>query len=643
MEPIVSLLILVVVAIIVLPIVAIVTANSRASQLRAEMAELIRRVHYLEEGLGNLVRRVTVAAQPTPDAVRVASTPPAVPPAAPPVEAPIQAATSSSPMPRPEPFPTSATLHSEPTASFAPAQSSGFAAPPPAPPPASAPIEPPQFGQLSAPEPEGLSGSERAFSLEERLGTNWLNKLGIALVVLGVAFFLAWKLQSWGPAGKVLCGYAVSLTLLAGGIWLERKATYRIFARAGIGGGWALAFFTTFAMHHIAAARVVDSLVVDLVLMLMVAAGMVAHSLKYHSQAVTGLAFLLGFATLLTSHFEASRGTVVFSLTASAVLALGLVAVTSIRHWTILETVGLVAVYVSHFIWLSLVLPENRADFAEFWPSVVLIVIYWIIFRLAYVLRTPLDQREENISTLTAVLNSGGVLGLLKYQAAHPEWAFWALAAMGATEMALAFTLRARRRQAFIVLSTTGTLLLVAAVPFKFHGVSWPVLWLIEAQVLALCGLRMGEPVFRRLGLLAGIATGLVLAVRDVVPLVLFRLDYADPNRHASLAVALALAAILYWVHGEVYPRRWLQLTENEFEAAAMGVTSYLAAAAAAAALWVALPSVWVVSSWLALAILMGIAAHRFKAGSVAVQADLLAAAAVMGWFPWVLWSGGSG
>ena len=170
---------------------------------------------------------------------------------------------------------------------------------------------------------------------------------------------------------------------------LERKDTYRIFARAGIGGGWALTFFTTFAMYHLPAARVVHSLPVDLVLMLLVAAGMVAHSLRYRSQTVTGLAFLLGFVTLLTSHLEAANGTVVFSLTASAVLAIALVVVTTQRHWAALELAGLVAVYLTHFVWLAQVLPDNRADFTEFLPSTCLILLYWLIFRLAYVVRTP--------------------------------------------------------------------------------------------------------------------------------------------------------------------------------------------------------------------------------------------------------------
>jgi hypothetical protein len=442
--------------------------------------------------------------------------------------------------------------------------------------------------------------------------------------VIGLAFFLAYKLQTWGPAGKVLCGYAVSFALLAGGVWLERKATYRIFARGGIGGGWALAFFTTFAMYHLPAAQVLDSLPADLVLMLLVAAGMVAHSLRYRSQTVTGLAFMLGFATLLTSHVEAAAGSVVFSLTASAVLALALVIVTTLRHWAWLELAGLVAVYLSHFVWLTRVLPENHATFTEFWPSTALILLYWLIFRLAYVFRTPLDQKEENISSLSAVLNSTGVLGLLKLQSAHPEWAFAALLALGAIEMALAFRVRSRRRQAFVVLTAIATVLLMAAVPFKFQGVSWPVLWLVEAQVLAICGLRLDEPVFRRLGLLAGVITGGVLTFHEVLPLLLFRLNYPDLARHASLTVALALAAVLYWIHAEVYPRRWPPIAEDDREAFALRVTSWLGVAAAATALWVALPYIWVPVGWLVLALVLGFAAHRFGAALLTLEADLL-------------------
>jgi uncharacterized membrane protein len=64
-------------------------------------------------------------------------------------------------------------------------------------------------GSVSGPRASILDRLRSSVDVEERLGTNWLNKLGIVILVLGVAFFLAYQLKTLGPAGKVLVGYVV--------------------------------------------------------------------------------------------------------------------------------------------------------------------------------------------------------------------------------------------------------------------------------------------------------------------------------------------------------------------------------------------------------------------------------------------------
>lgn len=586
---------------------------------RGNIDRLQSEIDFLRSQLASIARNSVRPEEPKSAAQPVAPQRPAAAPApSKPAPAPAQAAyttpiTPFSPPTTPKPI--------EPAA-VSPTQT----------PPAAAPSYPPtpHFASAVRPAPELKTAHARLSSLEQTLGANWLGKIGVASLVIGIASFLAWKLQTWGPGGKVLCGFAVSLLLLGGGIWLERKPTYRLFARAGIGGGWALAYFTTFAAYHLQAARVLSSLPVDLVLMLIVAAGMVGHSLLYRSQTITSLAFLLGFGTLLTSHIENPTETVIFSLAASAILAIALVVVTTIRHWAVLELCGLIAVYISHFVWLNEVLPQNHVDFAQFWPSTALILLYWLIFRLAYVLRTPLDKREEDFSSVSAILSSAGVLGLLKFQSAHPEWAFWALLVLGAVELSLAWWSRSRRRQAFVVLSTMAVVLLVSAVPFRFHGVSWPVLWLIQAQVLAIAGLRLGEPIFRRLGLLVGVITGAVLALHDVMPLAIERVLSADLGHHWSLTVGLALAAILYWTHAEIYPRRWPEIATHPLELLALHISSWLALGAATTSLWVAVPAAWLPVAWLLLALAISYAAGTFSIARFTLKADALAAAALL-------------
>ena len=225
-----------------------------------------------------------------------------------------------------------------------------------------------------------------SLDIEEMLGTNWLNKLGIVILVLGVAFFLAYQLKTLGPAGKILVGFVTGGVMLGAGIWFDRKERYRILARAGIGGGWALLFFTTYAMYHIPAAQVLSSQPSTLCCMLAVAAAMVVHTLRYRSQVVTGLAFLLAFLTVTVSHSN------VYSLSAGAVLAAGLVVIVGRMQWFELEVFGILASYLNHYLWLRPIIESmhgKRHPFPEFAASAGILSLYWLIFRMSYVLGGP--------------------------------------------------------------------------------------------------------------------------------------------------------------------------------------------------------------------------------------------------------------
>src|ERR1700690_114631 len=197
-----------------------------------------------------------------------------------------------------------------PTAAATPPVAPPHAAPPPSPrppvsPPVSATSRPSLSTPVSAARPAGIHSpgevKRRTSEIEQKLGTNWLNKIGITVLVIGIALFLAYKFPSLSNPMKVGLGYAVSLAILGLGVYLELKDAYRIFARALIGGGWALTFFTTYAMHFVKYTQVIETQWVDLVLLFIVAGIMVVHTLRYNSQVVTGLAFLLAFTTVAIS------------------------------------------------------------------------------------------------------------------------------------------------------------------------------------------------------------------------------------------------------------------------------------------------------------------------------------------------------
>ncbi|HTW80785.1 MAG TPA: DUF2339 domain-containing protein, partial [Terracidiphilus sp.] len=233
--------------------------------------------------------------------------------------------------------------------------------------------------QVPPPRESLFSRLRKTLPLEELLGMNLFAKIGIVLLVLGFALLGRVALVAMGPAGKVSLLYAAAAALLGGGIWLERKERYRLIGRTGIGGGWALLFFTTYAMWHVPAMRVMSSLTANCTLLLVVAVAMVAHTLRYRSQLVTGLAFLLAFSTVALSQDT------VYALSAGVILAIGIVVICLRMGWYELEIFGILASFGNHFYWLYKLYPDGVSGhaFPQFWPSAIILVLYWLTFRIS--------------------------------------------------------------------------------------------------------------------------------------------------------------------------------------------------------------------------------------------------------------------
>jgi uncharacterized membrane protein len=481
---------------------------------------------------------------------------------------------------------------------------------------------PPVFSQTQPPQPA------RGFDLEEVLGTNWLNKIGVGILVLGLAFFLAYQLQNLGPAGKVLFGTGLSAAMMAIGVRYESNNRYRILARASAAGGWALLYFVSYAIYHVPAAKIIDSGELDFFLMLIVAAAIVAYSLRYRSEATTALALVLSYLTIGIHH------TSVYSLAASVILALTVVALALRMKWFSLELFGIIATYFNHLLRLWPVIEAmgpSHVLFPEFRTSVALLVFYWLLFRFSYIYRQIDYEKQELISTASALANGFCLLAVLKYQSVHPEWAFWALLLLGAVELSLAALAARRRRAAFIVLATLGSVILVAAFPFRYSGSNLSILWLAAAEAFLLAGVFLREIVFRRIGMisLAVVAAQMILDT-GAQQLELRLMNTAAALPDYPMAVLFATGAALGYFNSHWVRARWRDLFEHEFDSALAGSFTYVGGLLTLIAAWLAWPGMWTAVAWAVLALLLNVAAKQLSQPPLAVQGNLIAGLAIL-------------
>ena len=136
------------------------------------------------------------------------------------------------------------------------------------------------------------------------LGANWLSKLGVAAIAVGVAFFLKYAFDvGWiDPTARVVIGLLGAAVMLALGQYLLAKPMYRAYAQVLASGGIIILFLSIYAAysfyHLIGAAAAFAVLVV---------AALAASALAAanNTQAVASLCLLGAFATPVLIHREA--------------------------------------------------------------------------------------------------------------------------------------------------------------------------------------------------------------------------------------------------------------------------------------------------------------------------------------------------
>ncbi len=357
---------------------------------------------------------------------------------------------------------------------------------------------------------------------ETVLGGNWLNKVGVLVLVIGLALFLWYSFGRMGPGGRVTVSLAASVVLLASGVILERYDKYRVAARGLIGGGWAALYSTTYAAHAVEAARVVNSPAVATALLSVVAAGMILHSLRYKSQTVTGLAYFAGFVTLAISPLT------FFAVVALMPLAGSLLYLTYRFRWPALALAGLPVTYGIYLLHAA------RTAGGSLAVGQTVLFLYWLVFEAFDLQYAVLVRRASGNPCPVLPLNAFAFLAvsLVQWHASSPDTVhqLFLLSAVAyltstmarivllpvsgfAPDMNLLERVKGGSYEGSLALAAGLT---AVAISLKLTGLSVSLALLAEAELLFLAGLYFKQPFVRHLAAVLLGASVLRMLVADV-------------------------------------------------------------------------------------------------------------------------------
>ena len=188
---------------------------------------------------------------------------------------------------------------------------------------------------------------EKDTDIEKFIGENLANKIGIAVLVLGIAFFIKYAIdKNWiNETGRVIIGF------ISGGILIGLahyfRNSYRSFSSVLVGGGLSVFYFSiAFAFHQY---HLIGQLTA-FIAMVIISAFAVILSLYYNRQELAILATIGGFIT----PFLASTGNenYIALFTYLCILNAGLIALSWFKRWPAINIISLFFTTIIFSGWL---------------------------------------------------------------------------------------------------------------------------------------------------------------------------------------------------------------------------------------------------------------------------------------------------
>ena len=229
----------------------------------------------------------------------------------------------------------------------------------------------PVYQPIEKEEPQ-LSFFERYPDLEKFIGENLINKIGIAILVLAIGFFVKYAIDNnWvGPAGRVGIG------ILCGGILIgiahRMHNSYKAFSSVLVGGGLAIFYFTiTLAYHEFHLFNQTTSFII----LIVITCFAVALSLLYNKQELAVIALVGG----MSSPFMVSNGSANYNALFIYLITLnaGILIIAYFKSWRVLNitTFGLTVLVLGGIVYT---LPTDAYHISFIYTSALYLMFFLI-------------------------------------------------------------------------------------------------------------------------------------------------------------------------------------------------------------------------------------------------------------------------
>ena len=342
---------------------------------------------------------------------------------------------------------------------------------------------------------------DQAPDLEARIGSHWLNRIGIAAVLIGVSYFLKYAFDSgWiGPAGRVVIGLIAGIAVV---FWSEtfRRKGYRIFSYSlkavGIGVMY-LSLWAAFQVYHLISSGPA------FFAMLIVTASTCALALSQDAEILAVFAITGGFSTPALLSTGINREVALFSYV--TLLDLGILALTFFKPWRRLLWLGFAGTLILYVAW-----DGEFYNRTELTTTLVFATIFFAVFALAPLFMLRQEQGVGLMPLALAFVNAltyflQAYVMVTEVSNTAMAWFSLALAAvyLGLNQIRPAASDRSSENNLRLMHLALAVGLITVAIPIRLEQHWITIGWFVESAVLLWVGSRIKSDLINAFALAA--------------------------------------------------------------------------------------------------------------------------------------------
>jgi uncharacterized membrane protein len=325
---------------------------------------------------------------------------------------------------------------------------------------------------------------------EAILGGNWLARIGVLALFVGLAFFIMFAIdKGWlGPPVRITLGVLAGLGMIGGGLYWQKR--YPTLSQTLSGGGIALLYLSIFAAFSFFQML---NVYLAIGLLFAISAGSAALALRHNSMPLVLIGIIGAFAApfVLGIRHPAGAGAPLSGtggqlLIYIMIVDLGVILVSTFRNWRWLTLVAFLGTTLSFVAWQAQY--GGRAGLLLTEGSLTLL---FLIFVGATVLFHAVQRKPpENSDYLLMVVNAAAYAGA-SYALMWPAQRAWmggftGLLALFYAGLGLAVRRRGKENSRLALMASgIALVLLTLAIPVQFGNRAWTTIaWAAEGSVL---------------------------------------------------------------------------------------------------------------------------------------------------------------